>query len=127
MQFSHPVHFSWSICALLKNSDIASDGQERMHNPHPLQNSGFTCSILAISYPRLQVPSVEHGGVSQRSVLPQQVVPLGLEDPIMTAPGAEINFANRFEPQCLHTMLSLSFLLVNSISVTLLQSLHLYS
>ena len=76
---------------------------------------------------RLQTPSLEQGGVSQRSVLPQQVVPLGCEFPIITAPGAEICLVNFFEPQCLHTGVSLSSLLFRNISVILLQSLHLYS
>jgi hypothetical protein len=73
------------------------------------------------------MPSSEHGGVSHRSVLPQHVVPLGCEFPIITAPGAEICLVNFFEPQCLHTGVSLSSLLFRNISVILLQSLHLYS
>jgi hypothetical protein len=76
---------------------------------------------------RLQTPSLEQGGVSQRSVLPQQVVPLGYELPIITAPGTEICLVNFFEPQYLHTGISLSSLLFRKISVILLQSLHLYS
>jgi hypothetical protein len=45
------------------------------------------------------MPLVEQGGLSHRSVLPQQVVPLGWESPIITAAGAESNFCNFSEPQ----------------------------
>jgi len=45
------------------------------------------------------MPSPEQGGVSQRSSLPQQVVPFGRVLPFMTAPGTENCFFSFFEPQ----------------------------
>jgi len=80
------------------------------------------------SYPSLlQVPSVEHGGVSHRSSRPQQVVPLGEEFPIIIEAGEEINLRSLVEPQFAHTGGSSSFSPLWRISETLPQSSHRYS
>ena len=85
----------------------------------------FNAYSNSIYQPLLQIPLSEQGGVSHRSVLPQHVEPLDSELPIMMAPGTEINFFNRTEPQYLHTVSSFS--LFTNISVILPQFSQLYS
>jgi hypothetical protein len=70
------------------------------------------------------MPSLEHGGVSQRSSMPQQVVPFGFELPIITALGAVNCFSKLSLPHFSH--LGFSDCLIMRKSNTAPQSLHLY-
>jgi len=96
------MHLVGSILALPKNNVIALDGQFLAHRPQPIHKASLTCSIAHSSL--LQTPSVEHGGVSQRSVLPQQVVPLIEESSALTIAGAEINLVSLMLPQFEHAI-----------------------
>ena len=75
----------------------------------------------------LHSPPVAHGGVSQRSCLPQQVVP-GAR-PLSAKVNAETEsiFSSSVLPHCLHARISSSGCPVTSISDISPQRLHLYS